>query len=230
MAFRIRDDVDRMSREALIDYVGTLEARLVADSDTDARQGAMNLQRLFGLTPKEAELLAAFADGRPRTKDSLMAVVYGGAMDMPETKIIDVFVCKIRRKIAGTGISIETLWGSGYHVPDTAALKKAMAGDVVERDGEAQPAQIGRPAGAVMRTPGSVRDAALDYFRSVANADGEVRTTGKAVSAAAGAATAGSLLIRNLERSGYLTVLAAPSRGNVGGEWRLHLTEKGVGV
>lgn len=228
--FRIRDDVDRLSREALIDYVGTLEARLVADADTDARQGVLHLQRLFGLTPKEAELLAAFVDGRPRTKDSLMAVVYGGALDMPEAKIIDVFVCKIRRKIAGSGISIETLWGSGYHVPDTDALKRAMAGDAVDFDGEAQPARIGRPVGGQTREKGSVRDLALAYLLSNAELDGEVRTTGKALSAIADAAIAGSMMIRNLERSGYLTVLAAPSRGNVGGEWRLRLTEKGVGV
>jgi two-component system cell cycle response regulator CtrA len=42
--------------------------------------------------------------------------LYGG-MDEPEIKIIDVFICKLRKKLAnalnGKGY-IETLWGRGY--------------------------------------------------------------------------------------------------------------------
>jgi DNA-binding winged helix-turn-helix (wHTH) protein len=46
--------------------------------------------------------------------------LYGG-MDKPELKIIDVFVCKLRKKLAqatGGGHYIETVWGRGYVLQD----------------------------------------------------------------------------------------------------------------
>ena len=48
--------------------------------------------------------------------------LYGG-MDEPELKIIDVFICKLRRKIAeaiGDDSCIETVWGRGYVLRDPA--------------------------------------------------------------------------------------------------------------
>jgi len=50
--------------------------------------------------------------------------LYGG-MDEPELKIIDVFVCKLRKKLAqATGGShyIETVWGRGYVLRDPAPM------------------------------------------------------------------------------------------------------------
>ena len=46
-------------------------------------------------------------------------------MDEPEPKIIDVFICKLRRKLelAGAlGMSIDTLWGQGYILHETEAV------------------------------------------------------------------------------------------------------------
>lgn len=40
-----------------------------------------------------------------------------GSIDEPETKNIDVFMCKLRRKLADAGASgvvIDTIWGQGY--------------------------------------------------------------------------------------------------------------------
>ena len=50
------------------------------------------------------------------TKEMLLTGLYGG-MDEPEIKIIDVFVCKLRKKLAyasGGKDYIETIWGRGY--------------------------------------------------------------------------------------------------------------------
>ena len=48
-------------------------------------------------------------------RDSL----YGGR-DEPEMKIIDVFICKLRRKLSEAGAPqlIETVWGRGYTIPN----------------------------------------------------------------------------------------------------------------
>jgi two-component system cell cycle response regulator CtrA len=50
------------------------------------------------------------------TKDMLLNHLYGG-MDEPEIKIIDVFICKLRKKLSlacGGANYIETVWGRGY--------------------------------------------------------------------------------------------------------------------
>jgi len=55
--------------------------------------------------------------------------LYGG-MDEPELKIIDVFVCKLRKKLATATKGdnyIETVWGRGYVLRDPPAESAAGA-------------------------------------------------------------------------------------------------------
>ena len=57
------------------------------------------------------------------TKQMLLDHLYDG-MDAPELKIIDVFVCNLRKKLAqatGGNHYIETVWGRGYMLRDPAA-------------------------------------------------------------------------------------------------------------
>jgi two-component system cell cycle response regulator CtrA len=70
------------------------------------------------LTSKEYAILELLAmrKGAVITKEMFLNHLYGG-MDEPELKIIDVFVCKLRRKLyeASEGKNyIETVWGRGY--------------------------------------------------------------------------------------------------------------------
>jgi two-component system, cell cycle response regulator CtrA len=58
----------------------------------------------------------------------LLDHLYGG-MDEPELKIIDVFVCKLRKKLAqatGGKHYIETVWGRGYALRDPAPTTGAI--------------------------------------------------------------------------------------------------------
>src|SRR5436190_18078575 len=60
--------------------------------------------------------LLALRKGTTLTKEMFLSHLYGG-MDAPEIKIIDVFVCKLRKKLAsasGGKDYIETIWGRGY--------------------------------------------------------------------------------------------------------------------
>jgi two-component system, cell cycle response regulator CtrA len=62
--------------------------------------------------------------GTTLTKEMFLNHLYGG-VDEPELKIIDVFVCKLRKKlVAATGGDsyIETAWGRGHALRDPAAL------------------------------------------------------------------------------------------------------------
>ncbi|HEV3245058.1 MAG TPA: response regulator transcription factor [Candidatus Paceibacterota bacterium] len=70
------------------------------------------------LTSKEFQLLELLSlrKGRTQTKEMALDYLYGGCNE-PEMKIIDVFICKIRKKLAhasGGKDYIETVWGRGY--------------------------------------------------------------------------------------------------------------------
>jgi two-component system, cell cycle response regulator CtrA len=70
------------------------------------------------LTGKEYQMLELLSlrKGTTITKEMFLSQLYGG-LDEPEIKIIDVFMCKIRKKLAvasGGKDYIETVWGRGY--------------------------------------------------------------------------------------------------------------------
>lgn len=71
------------------------------------------------LTGKEYAMfeLLMLHKGAVQSKENFLNYLYGGR-DEPELKIIDVFICKLRRKLAGAGLPsiIETVWGRGYLV------------------------------------------------------------------------------------------------------------------
>ncbi len=79
------------------------------------------------LTGKEYGILELLSlrKGTTLTKEMFLNHLYGG-MDEPELKIIDVFVCKLRKKLtAATGGEnyIETVWGRGYVLRDPAPVE-----------------------------------------------------------------------------------------------------------
>jgi len=72
------------------------------------------------LTSKEYQMfeLLCLRKGNVVSKESFLDHLYGG-MDEPEMKIIDVFICKLRKKIEKAGAPaplIQTVWGRGYRV------------------------------------------------------------------------------------------------------------------
>jgi two-component system cell cycle response regulator CtrA len=64
--------------------------------------------------------LLSLRKGTTLTKEMFLNHLYGG-MDEPELKIIDVFICKLRKKLASATNGkhhIETVWGRGYVLRD----------------------------------------------------------------------------------------------------------------
>ncbi len=91
------------------------------DVNLDTRSVTVDGQ-LLHLTGKEYGILELLSlrKGTTLTKEMFLNHLYGG-MDEPELKIIDVFVCKLRKKLSvATGGShyIETVWGRGYVLRD----------------------------------------------------------------------------------------------------------------
>ena len=82
-----------------------------------------------GLTGKEYAILELMSlrKGMVITKEAFLNHLYGG-MDEPEIKIIDVFICKLRKKLAQAGVDdlIVTVWGRGYMVKEPQGAKPAF--------------------------------------------------------------------------------------------------------
>ena len=78
------------------------------------------------LTGKEYGILEALSlrPGVTVTKEMLLGHLYGGK-DEPKLKIIDVFVCRLRKKLAQATDGnhyIETVWGRGYRLRSPAEM------------------------------------------------------------------------------------------------------------
>jgi two-component system cell cycle response regulator CtrA len=83
------------------------------------------------LTGKEYQMLELLSlrRGTTITKEVLLSQLYGG-MDEPEIKIIDVFICKIRKKLAAASNGkdyIETVWGRGYLLREPTGVEARIS-------------------------------------------------------------------------------------------------------
>jgi two-component system, cell cycle response regulator CtrA len=90
---------------------------LIIDLDEKSAKVGAAPVRLTGKEYKMLEVLC-LRKGSTITKEIFLHQLYGG-LDEPEMKIIDVFMCKLRKKLAnasGGKEYIETVWGRGYQL------------------------------------------------------------------------------------------------------------------
>ena len=83
------------------------------------------------LSGKEYQMLEflSLRKGSTLTKEMFLNHMYGG-MDEPDLKIIDVFICKLRKKLSNADRGrnhIETIWGRGYVLHDRAVEPRSEA-------------------------------------------------------------------------------------------------------
>ena len=121
-------------RDELVARIHAIIRRSKGHSQSVIRTGAVNVNldaktvdvggQTVHLTGKEYQMLELLSlrKGTTLTKEMFLNHLYGG-MDEPELKIIDVFICKLRKKLAeatGGQNYIETVWGRGYVLRDPA--------------------------------------------------------------------------------------------------------------
>jgi two-component system cell cycle response regulator CtrA len=124
------------NREELIARIHAIVRRSKGHSQSVINTGRVSVNldsksvevdgRSVHLTGKEYQMLELLSlrKGTTLTKEMFLNHLYGG-MDEPELKIIDVFICKLRKKLStATGGSnyIETVWGRGYVLRDPVAV------------------------------------------------------------------------------------------------------------
>lgn len=128
--------------------IGGLELNL------DSKQAAVEGKQI-PLTGKEYAILELLAlrRGFVISKETFLNHLYGG-MDEPEIKIIDVFVCKLRKKLACVGAInlIITVWGRGYMIRHA----RAAGSERGERL-----AQISNETGLTLSSSGKIRFASM---------------------------------------------------------------------
>lgn len=114
----------------------------------DQKTVEVNGKRLH-LTGKEYQMieLLSLRKGLTLSKEAFMNHLYGD-MDEPELKIVDVFICKLRKKLiaAGAGHHIDTVWGRGYVLRD----------EPVDKASAYQPCPNNYNGPALKRLPGRV--------------------------------------------------------------------------
>lgn len=118
----------RRSKGHAQSVIHTGQVRVNLDAKTVEAAG-----KTVHLTGKEYQMLELLSlrKGTTLTKEMFLNHLYGG-MDEPELKIIDVFICKLRKKLAeatGGDNYIETVWGRGYVLrdPDAAGADRRVA-------------------------------------------------------------------------------------------------------
>jgi len=109
--------------------------------DLNARRVEIDGKPLH-VTGKEYSILELLSlrKGMTLTKETFLDHLYGG-MDEPEHKIIDVFICKLRKKIAavaGEPPTIKTVWGRGYTLAEPSEQQPGLGEERREwKDAEA---------------------------------------------------------------------------------------------
>jgi two-component system, cell cycle response regulator CtrA len=119
-------------REELVARIHAIIRRSKGHSQSIIKTGEVNVNldaktvdvagKTVHLTGKEYQMLELLSlrKGTTLTKEMFLNHLYGG-MDEPELKIIDVFICKLRKKLAEATDGnnyIETVWGRGYVLRD----------------------------------------------------------------------------------------------------------------
>jgi two-component system, cell cycle response regulator CtrA len=126
------------NKEELIARIHAIVRRSKGHAESIIRTGkmAVNLdgrtvevdEKSVHLTGKEYGILELLSlrKGTTLTKEMFLNHLYNG-MDEPELKIIDVFVCKLRKKLATASsdeIYIHTVWGRGYVLRDPEGVEE----------------------------------------------------------------------------------------------------------
>lgn len=120
----LRDDlIQKLEEEndALRHRVRDLEEKIGCHFETPPQ---------FGLTRQEGALFGLLLKNPLVTKEFAISALYLHKQDEAEIKIVDVFICKTRKKLKPYSVEIETVWGRGYRLPpESRAIAEKLLAD-----------------------------------------------------------------------------------------------------
>ena len=100
--------------QRLRDRVEELEMLLGKDTSL-----ASKLCAAYQIEPEMADVLALIFNRNFVSHQSMFTVLFGARpdCDQPDPRVMDVQICKLRRKLRPYGITIKTQWGQGWSMP-----------------------------------------------------------------------------------------------------------------
>lgn len=216
-------DPENMTKDALISLVYDLQSQVETLLESQADNQVMEIQGKFKMTVTESRILSSLMDGRPHSKDSIFnAVWFDRMLDPPEMKIVDVMICKVRKKLFAYGVEIETIWGSGYCLTNRDRVIAALNGDIA-------PDMIADDAKPELRRKhGENSLKVLATLVSKMGADGKTKIGSREL--ARGAGLKGSLLpiMNRLVEKGAIQVKSQPTRHNRMAPWVVHVKARAL--
>lgn len=81
-----------------------------------AEECILSIMRTFGLTPAQATMFAVLLKRPEAARTTLHLAIQRTDGDLTDPKIVDVIICKLRKKLP-LGIEVKTIWGRGYYIP-----------------------------------------------------------------------------------------------------------------
>jgi DNA-binding response OmpR family regulator len=84
---------------------------------------ALQPPTVFDLTRKETAILGVLLANRHPRRETFMVALYSDRPNPPHSKIIDVYISHLRRKLAPLGIQIDTRFGEGFEIPEESKAR-----------------------------------------------------------------------------------------------------------
>lgn len=110
----------RSENETLRERIAQLEHLLGMGDPVPSEASPMPVH----LTRSEERLFGVLRRRNIVTKDIAMMALYSDrAEDSPIDKVVDVFICKLRRKLRPFNIFIQTKWNEGYFIDAVSKLR-----------------------------------------------------------------------------------------------------------
>jgi two-component system cell cycle response regulator CtrA len=208
-------------KDRLVAKIFDLEATIESLKTFNADGMVLTVKEKFKLTLSEARLLTALADGKPHYKRGLYEFVYQDEFNNPpEMKIIDVFICKIRKKVFPFGIKIETIHSAGYRMVDPALFSRVI-------DGKIEPLVTEEYASA-HRKKGENEKAVLNVLISEMDSAGKTKILARTLARKAGLAIPLLPIMTKLSEKGIIQVKSQPTRSNKLAPWVVHVKARAL--
>ena len=86
------------------------------------------------LTATEAKVLGLLMHGGLKTRDAFLVMMYGDGHVEPATasRILDLYIFRLRHKLVDDDITIETVWGQGFRMSDKMISRTKQLGSIQE--------------------------------------------------------------------------------------------------
>lgn len=122
-----------MSLQDWVDRCHFLEERCVhlqkKIHQLEYQLGIVKMPVIPGFTPTEMKIISTLLHSNVAHRSIIMAAVYYGEKPKPKSKVIDVHMCEIRRKLKVYSVEIRTLYRYGYlmHEEDKKKVNALLA-------------------------------------------------------------------------------------------------------